>query len=91
QVDTMNRRLRLALQDDGRVTVDMGAPVFEHAALPFDAHGLTPRRVNGFELWPIDGLELAVLSMGNPHAVQRVDDVQAAPVATQGPQIEGHA
>ena len=91
QVDTMNRRLRLALQDDGRVTVDMGAPVFEHAALPFDAHGLTPRRVNGFELWPIDGLELAVLSMGNPHAVQRVDDVQAAPVATQGPLIEGHA
>jgi diaminopimelate epimerase len=90
-VDTMNRRLRLTLQDDGRVTVDMGAPVFEHAALPFDASGLQPRVVNGFELWPIEGAELAVVSMGNPHAVQRVDDVETAPVLTQGPRIEYHA
>ncbi|HEV6967164.1 diaminopimelate epimerase [Roseateles sp.] len=90
-VDTMNRRLRLQLQDDGRVTVDMGAPVFDHAALPFDASGLTPRYVNGFELWPVQGVELAVLSMGNPHAVQRVDDVETAPVATLGPAIEHDA
>ena len=93
-VDTMNRRLLLTLQDDGRVTVDMGAPVFEHAALPFDASGLKPRLVNGFELWPLDelqGAEVAVLSMGNPHAVQRVDDVETAPVLTQGPLIERHA
>lgn len=89
-VDTMNRRLALTLQDDGRVTVNMGAPVFDHAALPFDAAGLTPRLENGFELWPIDGVELAVLSMGNPHAVQRVDDVAAAPVLVQGPRIERH-
>ncbi|MBW8847575.1 MAG: diaminopimelate epimerase [Burkholderiales bacterium] len=91
QVDTMNRRLRLTLQDDGRVTVDMGAPVFDHAALPFDASGLKPRLENGFELWPVEGVELAVLSMGNPHAVQRVDDVETAPVLTQGPRIERHA
>lgn len=94
RVDTMNRRLLLKLQDDGRVTVDMGAPVFEHAALPFDASGLKPRLVNGFELWPLDelqGAEVAVLSMGNPHAVQRVDDVETAPVLTQGPLIERHA
>ena len=90
-VDTQNRRLRLMLQDDGRVTVDMGAPVFDHAALPFDAAGLVPRLVNGFELWPVEGVELAVLSMGNPHAVQRVDDVDAAPVSTLGPRIERHA
>ncbi|MBI3348263.1 MAG: diaminopimelate epimerase [Burkholderiales bacterium] len=89
-VDTMNRRLALKLQDDGRVTVNMGAPVFEHAALPFDAAGLRPRLENGFELWPIDGVELAVLSMGNPHAVQRVADVEAAPVLVQGPRIEHH-
>lgn len=94
RVDTMNRRLLLKLQDDGRVTVDMGAPVFEHAALPFDASGLKPRLVNGFELWPLDelqGAEVAVLSMGNPHAVQRVDDVETAPVLTQVPLIERHA
>jgi diaminopimelate epimerase len=90
-VDTMNRRLQLALQPDGRVTVDMGAPVFEHAALPFDATGLTPRLEHGFELWPVEGVELAVLSMGNPHAVQRVADVETAPVLTLGPQIERHA
>lgn len=90
RVDTMNRRLLLRLQDDGRVTVDMGAPVFEHAALPFDAHGLVPRLENGFELWPVLDVELAVLSMGNPHAVQRVADVDAAPVETLGPLIESH-
>ncbi|MFG6412855.1 diaminopimelate epimerase [Roseateles sp. DC23W] len=90
RVDTMNRRLLLTLQDDGRVTVDMGPPVFDHAALPFDAKGLTPRGVNGFELWPVEGVEVAVVSMGNPHAVQRVDDVQTAPVLTLGPRIEHH-
>jgi len=91
RVDTMNRRLLLRLQDDGRVTVNMGAPVFEHAALPFDAGGLQPRLVNGFEFWPVAGAEVAVLSMGNPHAVQRVDDVETAPVSGQGPLIENDA
>jgi diaminopimelate epimerase len=93
RVDTMNRRLTLTLQDDGRVTVDMGAPVFEHAALPFNPAGLQPRAVNGFELWPladVEGVEVAVLSMGNPHAVQRVDDVETAPVLSLGPRIEHH-
>ncbi len=93
-VDTLNRRLALRLGEDGGVTVDMGAPAFEHAALPFDAQGLSPRRVNGFELWPLEdlqGVELAVLSMGNPHAVQQVADVEAAPVLILGPRIERHA
>lgn len=91
RVDTMNRRLLLKLQDDGRVTVDMGPPVFDHAALPFDATGLKARLQNGFELWPVEGVELAVVSMGNPHAVQRVDDVDTAPVLTLGPVIEHQA
>jgi diaminopimelate epimerase len=91
QVDTMNRRLRLTLQDDGRVTVNMGAPAFEHTALPFDAEGLTPAPVNGFPLWPVEGVALAVVSMGNPHAVLRVTDVETAPVETLGPLIEQHA
>ena len=71
----------------------MGAPVFEPRRVPFDASGLVPRSVDGFELWPLElssgaQVEVAVLSMGNPHAVQRVADVDAAPVATHGPLIE---
>lgn len=95
RVETMNRVLDLQLQADGRVTVDMGAPVFDHAALPFDASGLTAQREGGFELWPLAvdtgrTVAVAVLSMGNPHAVQRVDDVRSAPVAELGPMIESH-
>ncbi|HMO44548.1 MAG TPA: diaminopimelate epimerase [Rubrivivax sp.] len=93
RVETVNRRLELLLRDDGRVTVDMGAPEFAHPRIPFDAGGLTPRQVGGFELWPLAdvGVEVAVLSMGNPHAVQRVGDVQRAGVAGLGPQVEAHA
>ena len=96
RVETMNTLLELHAQPDGRVTVDMGAPVFDLAQVPFDAKGLVPREVDGFALWPIeiDGqrIELAVLSMGNPHAVQIVADVDTAPVELQGPRIErdGH-
>jgi diaminopimelate epimerase len=91
RVETVNKVLELQLRDDGRVTVDMNAPVFAHASLPFTAEGLKSRAEGGFELWPLLGVEVAVLSMGNPHAVMRVADVDAAPVATLGPQIEGHA
>ena len=94
RVRTMNNTLELHLQDDGRVTVDMNAPIFELARVPFDASGLTPREVGGFALWPVEvagqRVELAVLSMGNPHAVQVVADVDAAPVATIGPLVEAH-
>jgi diaminopimelate epimerase len=94
QVETMNTRLELRLQDDGRVTVDMGAPVFPPAQVPFEPSGLSARSVNGFELWPLDlngvTAEVAVVSMGNPHAVRLVDDVDTAPVDSQGPLIERH-
>jgi diaminopimelate epimerase len=91
RVETVNNVLELQLRTDGRVTVDMSRPVFEHARIPFDANSLQPRREGGFDLWPLLGHEVAVLSMGNPHAVLRVDDVDTAPVATLGPQIESHA
>jgi diaminopimelate epimerase len=95
RVETVNNLLELHWQADGRVTVNMNAPVFDHRALPFDSAGLMPREVNGFPLWPLEAagrrVEVAVLSMGNPHAVQRVDDIDAAPVAILGPAIEGHA
>jgi diaminopimelate epimerase len=94
-VDTVNNRLKLHLQDDGRVTVDMNRPVFDLDRVPFDASGLVPQREGGFALWPLDIgegrlLPVAVLSMGNPHAVHRVADVREAPVAALGPQVEQH-
>jgi diaminopimelate epimerase len=94
RVQTVNNVLELHLRDDGRVTVDMNRPLFEHAQIPFDGTGLQPRSEGGFALWPlpgVEGVELAVLSMGNPHAVMRVADVDTAPVALLGPRIEAHA
>jgi diaminopimelate epimerase len=97
RVQTLNRVLELREGDDGRVTVDMGAPVFDLDAVPFEAQGLptVPGGGQGFPLWPLalpDGstVDVAVLSMGNPHAVQRVDDVDTAPVASVGSQVEQH-
>ena len=95
RVQTVNTTLELRLQDDDRVTVDMNAPVFDLAAVPFDASGLVPHELGGFAMWPVDiggqRIDLAVLSMGNPHAVQLVDDVDTAPVERIGPLVEGHA
>ena len=95
RVETVNNLLELHLRDDGRVTVDMNRPRFEHAAVGFDAKGLQAHGQGGFELWPLDlaggrTVEVAVLSMGNPHAVHRVDDVDAAPVLAYGSLIEAH-
>jgi len=98
RVETVNNVLELRLQPDGRVTVDMNRPVFDLDRVPFDAQGLTPALVNGFALWPLDlaapdgalTVPVAVLSMGNPHAVQRVPEVERAPVATLGPLVESH-
>jgi diaminopimelate epimerase len=96
RVATMNNELELRLQPDGRVTVNMNQPRFDPALLPFDPSGLAPREVNGFALWPLalpggPTVEVAVVSMGNPHAVQRVDDLNQAPVAQLGPLVEAHA
>ena len=95
RVETVNNLLELRLQPDGQVTVDMNRPVFEPELLPFNATGLQPRLVQGFALWPLalaDGAlaEVAVLSMGNPHAVQRVVDVDTAAVGIIGPMVEQH-
>ena len=98
-VETMSTRLELALGADGRVTVDMSRPAFEPARVPFDASGLAARRVGGCDWWPLDGIdaadgapvEVAAVSMGNPHAVQLVGDIDHAPVAALGPHVERHA
>jgi len=87
RVETVNRRLVLHRHDDGRVTVDMGVPGLEPAQLPM--HTTQP---GPFQTLQVAGerIELTVVSMGNPHAVQRVTEVEQAPVATQGPHIEHH-
>ncbi|WP_290871345.1 diaminopimelate epimerase [Aquabacterium sp.] len=94
RVQTMKAIIEPRLQADGRVTVNMGAPFLVPAEVPFDTTGLTPRLVNGCELWPVQlanhPVELAVVSMGNPHAVMRVDSAANAPVEQLGPQIEAH-
>jgi diaminopimelate epimerase len=105
RVETVNNLLELHLQPDGRVRVDMNAPVFDLPQIPFHAAGLRPHRVavkgaagpgrgGTIDMWPLNlkgrTVEVAVLSMGNPHAVQVVDDVDTAPVEVQGPLIEHH-
>ena len=94
RVRTVNRVMQPRMEDDGRVTVDMGAPLLEPPQVPFDAGGLTSRREGEDTLWPLalPGGErwVSVVSMGNPHAVQVVDDVDTAPVALEGPLIEAH-
>jgi diaminopimelate epimerase len=98
RVQTLSGVIEPRLNGDGRVTVDMGPPVFDLPAVPFDAAGLQPETAGSWQKWPLalagsgrDAIiSVAVLSMGNPHAVQLVDDVDTAPVASQGPLIEHH-
>ncbi len=87
RVETASGIIELQVTDNGWVTVDMGRPRLEPAAVPFDAaaEALTyPLEVNG------ESVQIAAVSMGNPHAVLRVDSVDTAPVATLGPAIESH-
>ena len=81
---------------DGSVQVDMGPPVFDLALVPFEVTHATSLSDPSGLLWKLsvqnqDSVDVAVLSMGNPHAVVRVDDVDKAPVAFWGPLIENHA
>jgi diaminopimelate epimerase len=87
RVETAGGVIAPRLEDHGEVTVDMGAPRFAAADVPFTggSGGVT-------DTLDVDGrpVTVSVLSMGNPHAVQVVDDVDAAPVTTEGPRIERH-
>lgn len=86
-VETAGGPLQLTLEHDGQVTVDMGVPRLEPADIPFDAPVAAvryPLEVAGRQL------DIAVLSMGNPHAVLQVDDIDTAPVELLGPEIEHH-
>ncbi|OHC87813.1 MAG: diaminopimelate epimerase [Sideroxydans sp. RIFOXYB12_FULL_59_6] len=87
-VETKSGLISPKLEDDGRVTVNMGAPVLEAARIPFVSD-----RDEVVQTLDVAGLavQISAVSMGNPHAVQVVEDVDSAPVAQQGPLIEHHA
>ena len=94
RVQTMSGIINPRLEDDGSVTVDMGAPRLVPADVPFDEAGLAGMVQGDDTLWPLpvgdETVFVSVVSMGNPHAVQVVDDVDAAPVEETGPLIERH-
>ena len=87
RVETMSGVISPRLEDDGNVTVNMGEPQFDPARIPFqsDSDALLQTLQVGAE-----DVAITAVSMGNPHAVQVVADVDSAPVARQGPLIESH-
>jgi diaminopimelate epimerase len=88
RVETRGGVIEPVLEADGQVRVDMGVPRFEPADIPFVGDGATVTQdvdVAGAQL------TISALSMGNPHAVQVVVDVETAPVAVQGPLLERHS
>jgi diaminopimelate epimerase len=86
-VETKSGLNRPRLENNGRVTVDMGAPIFDAALIPFNGGSgavSEPLEVAG------ESLQISALSMGNPHAVQVVADIESSPVGKLGPLIERH-
>lgn len=94
RVETMSGIIAPRMESDGSITVDMGAPILEPAKIPFDNSGLAAISQADDVLWPLDvngkTVSVSVVSMGNPHAVQVVDNAETFPVAADGPVIENH-
>lgn len=94
RVETLAGTIAPTLETDGRITVDMGAPVLQPELVPFDPTQLLGKPAGRDTLWPLEingrTCWFSVVSMGNPHAVQVVDDTSIAAVADDGPAIEHH-
>jgi diaminopimelate epimerase len=94
RVQVAHTVLSLTENDDGQVTVNMGAPILNPADIPFEPNQLKTQKLSDdtiYELETIDGPNwISAVSMGNPHAIQVVADVDLAPVGTSGPEIERH-
>jgi diaminopimelate epimerase len=88
RVETRGGIIEPSLGADGQVQVDMGVPRFEPEAIPFIGDSAPPTQTLDVAAGSVT---ISALSMGNPHAVQVVADVETAPVAIQGPLIERHA
>ena len=87
KVETAKGDIELIINDDGRVLVDMGEPVFEPGRIPFVAEQESPV----YSVSVLDeAVELSAVSMGNPHAVMLVDDMANAKVETLGALLESH-
>lgn len=88
-INTGGRAVGVEILNGGGVRVDMGAPVFEPAQIPLDR----PQRAERYAFSLADGttINAAAVSMGNPHVVVEVPDVDTAPVARLGPELERHA
>jgi diaminopimelate epimerase len=86
-VHTRAGLIELIVEDDGNVTVDMGAPRLDPADIPFEATAAAPRYALSVQG---ETYEISVVSMGNPHAVMEVPHIDSAPVAKLGPAIESH-
>ncbi len=86
-LETLGGVVRTRIEDDGMITVDMGTPRFEPREIPFVADAPAPAYLLSVEG---EDYEISALSLGNPHAVLLVDDVDEAPVARLGPLIERH-
>ena len=87
QIETLGGVISPKLEVSGAVTVNMGKPIFEPRDIPFVAE----RRALVYNLALDDGaVEISALSMGNPHAVRIVEDIDSAPVTTEGAKIEVH-
>jgi len=86
-VETKSGLISPCLAEDGRVTVEMNTPIFEAQWIPFISDSNA-----AVQFLELDGaqLEVSVVSMGNPHVVQIVEDVETAPVLTQGALLERH-
>jgi len=98
RVEVAHTVLTLKSHPDGQVEVNMGAPIFEHDEIPFNASGLASMQEFQEILFAlplnhpaVHDSFVGVLSMGNPHAVQVVGDIASAPVIEEGPEIEKHA
>ncbi len=88
RVETVSGIISPKLELDGSVTVNMGAPLFEPGKIPFIAE----KKELSYRLeLPAGAVTVSVLSMGNPHAVRVVPDIDSAPVETEGPLIEAHS
>ena len=86
-VEILSGVIHPRIEDDGQVTVDMGIPRLQPAEVPFEADSRQDTYTLELEAGSVQAY---VLSMGNPHAVQIVDNVDNAPVTLQGPLIEHH-
>ena len=87
RVSTANGKMVLSLQEDGQVCVNMGKPIWEPAKVPFIANKFEKNYLLRTEL---QTAICGVVSMGNPHAVLQVENVQTAPVNELGPLLENH-